>query len=64
MDDQQQQQDLDLQKRLVAARAHAIGEAMREVMGEQQPEIIKRARAKLLAMGIHVADDEVEGTQS
>jgi hypothetical protein len=44
--------------RLAAARAHAVGEAMREVMAEQAGEIVKRARAKLLAMGITVEDAE------
>lgn len=48
----------DRAMKLIAARQCAMAEAMREVMQEQSAEIVKRARAKLVAMGIQVQDDE------
>lgn len=45
---------------LKAARACAVGEAMREVMAERREEIIKRARAKLTAMGINLEPEDVQ----
>jgi hypothetical protein len=54
----------ETQAKLAAARAHAIGEAMREVMGEQKFEIIKRARAKLVAMGIQLEPEDDNETLS
>jgi hypothetical protein len=42
-------------------RAHALQAAMLEVLKENQPEIIRRARAKLAGMGIVVKDDDDGG---
>lgn len=47
----------ELKLKLAAARSHAIGEAMREVMSEQKDAIIRRARAKLTAMGIKLEEE-------
>lgn len=52
----------ELKLKLAAARTHAIGEAMREVMSEQRLEIIKRARAKLVAMGIQLEPEDTDAT--
>lgn len=41
-------------------KATAIRQAMFEVIAESKPEIIRRARAKLVAMGVTIGDDEVE----
>lgn len=37
----------------------AVREATFEVMSEIKEEVVKRARAKLVAMGIMITDDEV-----
>lgn len=50
---------LDEQLKLKVLMATAIRQAMNEVIGEQREEIIKRARAKLSAMGIEVANAEL-----
>jgi len=44
---------------LILLQATAIRQAMVEVMAEQQPEIIRRAKAKLVAMGVTIEDAEV-----
>lgn len=46
-------------KKLMAMRMHAVAEATREVLQEQQAEIEKRARAKLAAMGVVLKDKVV-----
>jgi hypothetical protein len=45
---------------VLVKKAQAVREALIEVMGENRAEIVKRARAKLTAMGIDVSDEEVE----
>lgn len=44
------------QVELQVLKARAVRQATFEVMGEQKPEIIKRARAKLVAMGVPVEE--------
>lgn len=39
-------------------KAQAVRQAMFEVVSEQRAEIIKRARAKLTAMGIELTNEE------
>ncbi len=39
-------------------KAHAVRAAMFEIVGEQRAEIIRRARAKLVAQGVTLAEDE------
>lgn len=46
--------------KLNVLKATAIRQAMIEVVGEARPEIIRRARAKLVAMGVTLSDEEVE----
>lgn len=46
--------------RLKVLKATAVNQAMFEVVQEQRGEIVRRARAKLLALGIEVAENEVE----
>jgi len=41
-------------------KAQAVRQAMFEVVGESRAEIIRRARAKLVAMGVELTDAEVE----
>lgn len=40
-------------------KSQAVRQAMFEIVGESRDEIIKRARAKLVAMGIQLADGDV-----
>ena len=61
MDETQMQPQISLSeetKRVLAMRTQAVAEAMCEVVHEQQAEIIKRARAKLAALGIVLKDEE------
>ena len=48
--------------RLVTLKAQAVREAMVEVVGEQRAEILKRARAKLVAKGVPMEDSDVTET--
>lgn len=48
----------ELQK-LNILKATAVRQAMHEVVGEQREEIIKRASAKLTAMGINVTPQDL-----
>ncbi len=54
--DQPEQQQPDPIK---LAKALAVREAMFELVNEQRAEIIRRARAKLIAQGITVTDADV-----
>lgn len=45
--------------RMNVMKAQAVRQAMFEVVGESRTEIIKRARAKLVSMGIQLADSDV-----
>lgn len=47
------------QAKLAAAKVRAVREAVFEVVGEQREEILKRARAKLVAQGIEVSEEEL-----
>jgi hypothetical protein len=38
----------------------AVAEATCEVISEQKPEILKRAKAKLVSQGLSVEDAEIE----
>lgn len=40
-----------------AMKSIAVNQAMTEVMEEHKEEILKRARAKLVAMGVDIAAD-------
>lgn len=40
-------------------KATAVRQAMFEVIGENRDEIVKRARAKLVAMGIEFTDEDL-----
>lgn len=44
--------------------AQAVRQAMSEVIGEQRAEIIKRARAKLTALGIETKDGDFDAQLS
>lgn len=44
---------------LQVVKARAVRQATFEVLGEMQPEIIKRAKAKLTALGL--ATEDIEG---
>lgn len=52
-------QELTEEQKLNALKAKAVKQAMFEVVGEQRKEIVKRAAAKLSAMGIAVEQDEL-----
>lgn len=41
-------------------KATAVKQAMFEVVGENRPEIVKRAAAKLKAMGVSVSESDLE----
>lgn len=43
-------------------KSQAVRQAMFEVLGEQRAEVVKRARAKLVAMGIEFSDDDFDVT--
>jgi hypothetical protein len=45
-------------------KSQAVRQAMFEVIGEQRLEIIKRARAKLVAMGVEITDEEITAAVS
>ena len=51
--------ELTPELKLKVLKATAVQQALTEVVSEHRDEIIKRARAKLSAMGIEVQDDEV-----
>lgn len=40
-------------------KAQAVSQAVYEIIGESRAEIITRARAKLVAMGVQVSDEEI-----
>ena len=48
------------QKKLHVLKAQAVRQALIEVLGENRAEIIKRAHAKLTAMGVEVTEGELE----
>lgn len=52
-------QELTEEQKLNALKAKAVKQAMFEVVGEQRKEIVRRAAAKLSAMGIAVEQDEL-----
>lgn len=39
-------------------KSQAVRQAMVEIVGEQREEILKRARAKLVAMGVELSDED------
>ncbi len=52
-----EQRDEKLKQQIIMATA--VREAMVEVVGENRDEIVKRARAKLVAQGIELSPEEV-----
>lgn len=46
--------------KLMIMKSTAIRQAMTEVVGEQRAEIVRRAKAKLVAMGVEVEDKDFE----
>ena len=46
------------EQRLQVMKAQAVGQATVEVLSENRTEIVRRARAKLVAMGIPLSPDE------
>lgn len=55
MDNVSKEEKLKLQ----IMKAQAVRQAVFEIVGESRDEILKRARAKLTAMGIEVRDEEL-----
>lgn len=53
---QEQNKPTDIQ----ILKTRAVRQAMIEVIAEQRAEIIKRAAAKLAAMGVTISPDELE----
>lgn len=51
------------EKRIQILKATAVRQAMVEVVGEYRTEIIKRAMAKLTAMGVAVEESELGMTE-
>lgn len=47
------------QLRVNVLKSQAVRQAMFEVVGEARDEIVRRARAKLVAMGISLSDLDV-----
>ena len=53
-------ENVDAEKqRLHTLKAQAVRQALIEVLSEQRAEIIKRARAKLTAMGVEVSEADL-----
>jgi CO dehydrogenase/acetyl-CoA synthase epsilon subunit len=52
-------EQIDDQTRIKLQRITAITTATQEVMAEHKEEILKRAKAKLIAMGVTVEEDDV-----
>ena len=46
--------------RLHVLKSQAVRQATFEVIGESRDEIVKRARAKLVALGVSLSDEEAE----
>ncbi len=46
------------QRKLQYQKIMAVREATFEVMSEQKDEVVKRARAKLVAMGVTLSEDD------
>lgn len=55
------EQETDSVTKLNVLKSQAVRQAMFEILGEQRQEIVKRARAKLTAMGIEVSDEDLSG---
>lgn len=53
-----QQPQMTPELKLKVLRATAVQQSVSEIMHENRAEIIRRARAKLVAMGIQLAPDE------
>jgi hypothetical protein len=53
------EQASDPKVKIQVLKSQAVRQAMFEILGEQREEIIKRAQAKLVAMGIQVKSDEL-----
>lgn len=49
-------------KKLLILKEEAVRQAMFEVVGENRAEIVKRAMAKLAAMGVTVTDVDLGGS--
>jgi hypothetical protein len=49
-----------IDERTQVLKSQAVRQAMFEVLGEQRDEIIKRARAKLVAMGVEFSDTDAQ----
>ena len=56
MSDEQQENPEAVKNNIL--KAQAVRQAMVEFIGENRTEIVKRARAKLVSMGIDLADEE------
>lgn len=52
-------QSVDEETKIQVLKAQAVRQAMCEVIAEHRQEIVDRAKAKLVAMGIEVKDDEL-----
>ena len=54
--------------KLAILKSTAVRQAMTEIVGEQRAEILRRARAKLTAMGVELSDEDLAqagaGTQN
>lgn len=56
-------EDQTEEQKLAMLKATAVRQAMHEVVGEQRLEIIKRAAAKLAAMGVDVKPSDLGVTE-
>lgn len=54
-------QATDPKVQIQVLKSQAVRQAMVEIMGEQRDEILRRARAKLTAMGVELSDSDLEG---
>lgn len=64
MDDvEKQKEEADFQMKKQIMKAQAIRTSIFEVLKENQAEIVKRSREKLLAMGMNVDEGELSGAE-
>lgn len=52
--------DIKASSRIKALRTQAVLDATFEIVSEQRDEIVRRARAKLIAQGIQFSDEDIE----
>lgn len=60
MTDEQKKLKADQEAQTAVLRARAVRQAMFEVLGEHREEVIKRAAAKLAALGLTVEPGDVQ----